>query len=470
MCATQHSPTTIKYRGQAIIIVNENFYVNGVVAPELKREGAVSDLRKMTALFKALDFKVSPYKDLTGNQMKMKIQEACDDGRNMLSQCFALVISSHGEELNDKKTLQESYRLPKQVKIWRQFVYGSDGEPLRVRDIIRMFGSEDCLKNKPKFFFLQADRNRGRSVKGLTNLDKGVAITVAIDEKVSGTQASDAGDVTDTILMQFVDTLTGPSDNIYENWPEAGDQWTEHVESAMEVDSETTHAQDVTQEMLAEARLINQTGHTLSELQEAETTHAQGVTQETQAERENIVAQNFMVAETRTTQAEQPNNVSSMSSAQLVTSHEQNATGQVQQTSAVRQQRNIVTQSQTSGEGLGFDIIGITELPDDCLIVYPSMSGKAAFHDGVAGSRLFHSMFKPELVKILLNGGSILHYLTLVSKDLAAVDMIYGAGSYKSNTCIQHSLCNKEHTRFKPLTDNSLMANIIANFNKGTHT
>jgi hypothetical protein len=162
----------------------------------------------------------------------------------------------------------------------------------------------------------------------------------------------------------------------------------------MEVDSETTHAQGVTQEMIAEARLINLTGHTLSELQEAETTHAQGVTQEMlaearlinltghtlselqEAERENIVAQNFMVAETHTTQAEQPNNVSSMSSAQLVTSHEQNATGQVQQTSAVRQQRNIVTQSQTSSEGLGFDIIGITELPDDCLIVYPSMSGK----------------------------------------------------------------------------------------------
>ena len=64
-----------KYRGYALIIVNKNFYdQNKTPDPQSKRKGAEKDLKKMKDMFKALDFKVEAYKDLSGDAMRSKIQ------------------------------------------------------------------------------------------------------------------------------------------------------------------------------------------------------------------------------------------------------------------------------------------------------------------------------------------------------------------------------------------------------------
>lgn len=101
-------------------------------------------------------------------------------------------------------------------------------------------------------------------------------------------------------------------------------------------------------------------------------------------------------------------------------------------------------------------------VPDDFLVVCPAMSGKVAYRQSDSGSRLFHSMYRKEHIKVLLEGGDILRYLTLVAKDIAAQENIIDNESFKANICIQHRLCQK--VRFAPIKENTLMDRVKREF------
>lgn len=153
---------TNKYRGQALIIVNEKFEDK---EHDHDRDGAKADARKMVALFKALDFRVTLFMDLTGEQMKTVLKQAKEHENNKCSDCFVLVISSHGQESVDNKSsriCQEVFGVD----------MGKDKGVIFLDDIIKDFNNEVTLKGKPKLFFIQACRSR----KGVGKIDKGVDV------------------------------------------------------------------------------------------------------------------------------------------------------------------------------------------------------------------------------------------------------------------------------------------------------
>jgi hypothetical protein len=73
---------------------------------------------------------------------------------NKNSDCFVLVISSHGEELAEKK-LQN---MDKNATVWRHSVLGSDNSKVYIdTDVISCLQDDKAkgLTNKPKLFFIQ---------------------------------------------------------------------------------------------------------------------------------------------------------------------------------------------------------------------------------------------------------------------------------------------------------------------------
>lgn len=78
-----------------------------------------------------------------------------DKKKNEKSQCFVLVISSHGtEEKIDKRK-----GLPREATEYRHAVIGSDGKRVYVDEIMKLFedteGDVNGLNGKPKLVFLQ---------------------------------------------------------------------------------------------------------------------------------------------------------------------------------------------------------------------------------------------------------------------------------------------------------------------------
>ncbi|XP_053391324.1 uncharacterized protein LOC128554106 [Mercenaria mercenaria] len=140
-----------------------------------------------------------------------------------------------------------------------------------------------------------------------------------------------------------------------------------------------------------------------------------------------------------------------------------------------------VKHSQDTGviQASPFDIVPI-KCPEDCLLVYPAMSGNMAFRRKDLGSRLLHCMHKEENLQKLVRGRNLLQYLTDVSGDMARVEINFEPDvneytkeeveelkknmPFKVKTVILHRL--QKLVVFEPKTKKSIMAAVLKKFKK----
>lgn len=449
-----------KYRGRALIIVNKNFTKSGNKKPEgnWKRKGSFHDRKKMESLFRALDFKVTVFKDLSSEEMKKQIAAAAKDPKNKESDCFALVLSSHGHEFEEKKSISKSgIPVQREGTVWRQQVYGSDCQTVYLDDIIEMFRHEESLKNKPKLFFIQACRSK--HVGGdAERYDYGVTINVAITRSLAGSQPSDAGDAPDECL-DVEDSLGNKMKDIVDvnrDWKD--DNEVHYIDSDDDEDSDDdSFGENDEHENPA---LLSQST-------------AEATSQVTYSATQNIYCRSQSTDYSQTSSGKPLATTSQEGTEQLGATLKANlkvdtSTAMKRQTSGGMDVADTVPMSPDRTDAghspdtgimpaMPFDIVGVRNLPDDCLLVYPVMFGKAAFRKENIGSRLLHLMHRKENVRVLLRGGNILQYLTKVAKDLASADITIANNpeTVKANVCIQHRLRGK--VTFAPKGDKSIM-------------
>ncbi|XP_060595410.1 probable WRKY transcription factor protein 1 isoform X3 [Ruditapes philippinarum] len=467
-----------KYRGYAIIIVNENFYdkKKELPLPKNKRYGSSVDLKNMKDMFRALDFRVKAYKDLTGDAMKQKIKKASQNEEfNKNSDCFVLVISSHGEELEEKK-LQN---MDKNARVWRHSVLGSDNYKVYIdTDVISLFqdDKETGLTNKPKLFFIQACRSRhGNKEK---RFDFGQVVIVA-KEKRSNVQPSDAGDHIDNIVL---DSLDGDGiDNIYSDLTEDADhdEWNEAEETYDDVITVDSDEDISDAKGSPDSGMMPRSPSPLSQQQQQQLQQQQ--LQQQQQQQQQQLQQ----------QPQQPQEVNLL--APNLPERGDKPIGQIIDIAGGNENQAQGSGNHGSGDQADaghsadtgvipmtpYDVIPIN-CPQDCLIVYPSVSGAVAFRRPDIGSRLLHCMNKKENLKKLVRGCDLLQYLTLVSGDMAGQEISFDPwksgydGAYavelqknmpfKVTTVVSHRL--KKQVMFEAKTKNSPMAYLRMMFEK----
>ncbi|XP_052277119.1 uncharacterized protein LOC127876163 [Dreissena polymorpha] len=150
----------------ALIIVNKEFHVQET---DDKRCGATKDFQKMCWMFAELGFIVIHRFNQTSKGIRTAIKDAC----SIPSECFVLVLSTHGEESylpKDSNTHGGETGL--RAKVYDQMVLGIDGQALSVNNLLKEIDN-NALKNMPKICFIQACR----SIEGNQ--------TIAIDEGTS---------------------------------------------------------------------------------------------------------------------------------------------------------------------------------------------------------------------------------------------------------------------------------------------
>lgn len=449
-------------RRAALIIVNEKFD-----NPADDRHGAEHDRRKMEALFKALDFNVQTDTGLTADNMKAVITDGCRDENNRHAEYFALIISSHGEEIETKS--KNNSNAPSK---WKQYIVGVDGSKVALDEILEIIEKSEVLQNVPKLLFIQACRARFSRLEQAH--DKGQDIEVLLERYVC--QTSEAWFETDWGLCDLVQRLEGNVESLPAELTNVSQQ-------PMEVDNAKRSLTDyelkgpTTKRIkLAASETITGTssgkrvvgpeyyGKSTANVEEKDiysrtragqkrSKEASGDTTQTDAQgvpqREDTGYPRLStpVQETSFTESGQQNRqpVGAEASRPMTRSSGTAAQGQ---TSSVQEEIH-------SGPP---NAVSVPNLPNDVLIVFPSMGGRYAYRDNRVGSLLFHSMYKGEHIRMLLEGQNLMQYLTRVAGDIAGLDIEYKDQSYKANICVQHRLCRK--VCFKEIDENSLMAKI----------
>jgi len=138
-----------KYRGKAIIFNHENFQIRDLKS----RTGTGLDCINLEASLKNLGFDVTPYVDLTLDELDKKLDYwAKEDYTNY--DCFLMAVLSHGEQ---------------------GIIYAKDGAYKPEDNLWGRFTGDKCvtLASKPKLFFIQACQG--------DRLDGGVQLRTQVD-------------------------------------------------------------------------------------------------------------------------------------------------------------------------------------------------------------------------------------------------------------------------------------------------
>ena len=136
---TKFYPMQSKPHGLAIVFGNETFERNEQ-RPRLhlpRREATETDIGCFAKTFHTLNYEVLIHKDYSATEIKkemMKIMASYRQEYDSIVLCF----SSHGES--------------------NHFIFGSDGIPLDVYELVSLVQMSPMLEGKPKMFFVQACR------------------------------------------------------------------------------------------------------------------------------------------------------------------------------------------------------------------------------------------------------------------------------------------------------------------------
>ncbi|XP_063396808.1 caspase-3-like [Mytilus trossulus] len=119
-----------------VFILNNTFSNNA----KWERQGSDVDVQNLTDLFQELHFEVVTKTDTPAKEMfefLIKERNKIENWKDI--QCIVLIIMSHGSS---------------------GYIYGNDGNPIKLTDLIDVFDSEHCLglDDKPRLVFVQACR------------------------------------------------------------------------------------------------------------------------------------------------------------------------------------------------------------------------------------------------------------------------------------------------------------------------
>ena len=115
-----------------VFIFNNRFFEN----EKNNRDGSEKDVERLCDLFEELNFEVECFIDKTADQLRARIRKISKVDYDNVG-CILIFIMSHG---TDGKIL------------------GTDGEEVRLSEIIDPFKKITSLKDKPKMFFVNACR------------------------------------------------------------------------------------------------------------------------------------------------------------------------------------------------------------------------------------------------------------------------------------------------------------------------
>ena len=123
-------------RGEALIINNKTFLNRWK-----DRLGSEHDVLEVHKLFQDLGFKVTTKENLTKDKLLGELYAMAREDHSRYD-CFVLWLMSHGD---------------------KDFVYGTDGEKIKLDKVRELFSNSSCssLDGKPKVVFTQACRGDG---------------------------------------------------------------------------------------------------------------------------------------------------------------------------------------------------------------------------------------------------------------------------------------------------------------------
>jgi len=131
-----HYPMNGNPHGYALIINNKNFVLPPSGKPKLStRDGTDADRDCLALVLRQLGYRVMPHNDRSSAEIKQIIHEYADSHCRKEHDSFVCCILSHGTEGQ---------------------VYGSDSQPVKIRDLSRKLAGCESLTGKPKIFFIQA--------------------------------------------------------------------------------------------------------------------------------------------------------------------------------------------------------------------------------------------------------------------------------------------------------------------------
>ncbi|XP_053386968.1 uncharacterized protein LOC123543142 [Mercenaria mercenaria] len=392
-----------KYRGRALIIGNQ-FIEKGANGKDLiGRRGCKEDWKMMEELFIRLDFKVTILKNLKAVDMISELQKAASSAENKDSDCFVLVISTHGEEIRvDKGT-----GLCPAAEVWKHAVLAEDADlkkgtgKIFVEDIVDMFSDDKApgLAAKPKLFFIQACRSRGSRNKLISishpKYDQGHQISVEKEKKSVTVKLKEIKRYVTCKLRRKKKTqqkhwiyadvdVTNEYKDLDKDWKDPDELKGKDDKSAVETRNGNNADSDIG-------------GYSTDEYSEDDDGTTDDNDEDTSDDEDAL-------------KVEQTTNTSKETS-------EEDASA-----SAGRGSEPLPQSSAAQMPTTPFDVVPIN-CPKDFLIMYPVMPGKVAFR-APSGSYLLKYLHKGENMSQLINGNNILQYLTSVSRDMARYEFL----------------------------------------------
>ncbi|NXS74074.1 CASP9 protein, partial [Pandion haliaetus] len=139
-CACQVYELKADPCGHCLILNNINFSRDSDLST---RHGSDVDCGKLEKRFKALRFNVLTRQDLEAKEMVSELRKLARRDHRALD-CCVVVILSHGCQMSHIQ--------------FPGGIYGTDGKPVPVEEIVNYFNGSNCpsLRGKPKLFFIQA--------------------------------------------------------------------------------------------------------------------------------------------------------------------------------------------------------------------------------------------------------------------------------------------------------------------------
>lgn len=395
-----------EYRGQAVVFANE-FRGQGT----LERAGCIRDITMMQELFERLDFLVTVYKDFSANGMLDKMNRVSQDNINYKSDCLVVVISTHGNEVKERKIGHTHTTTA--IDRWHNAVYGNDCSVVYVDQILKIFQESISLKNKPKLIFIQACRSR--NINELTVEDfvrKNVYDHGHTIEVVKGTSSNrgsiwepDTPDDGPVLPLHAVYTcdLNSSVDNIYDCVERDPDEWKRDVT--------TSTLTDLPEPQLAGDPADNTV---------VDTPQSPGITAvDAVGFQGGMIPQSSDVKETLSENTTERGATGDVPEGDSTLPHALRDMALGEDASPFRDEEDAhggQSRSLLPAEPLD---LSHTFCPEDFLVMCPIMPGKTAFRDSQNGSYMLQYLHKPDNLSLLLNGYNILQYVTRVCKDMS---------------------------------------------------